>query len=372
MIPNIVSDIKFPVTAEHLKNGTLQLFIISFGILLGELVNRLALFCDEYSQKKKFKRSFKFVFIKKHKQFGTILILATVISLFLHYLGHVNLDLKICSVVAFVWFCLRIFRLLNNVIEDMEMLEDTHAMLGPGLAANYWVSFLRWALKSDIRQKMEDYQRSVLQMSSKIQKDGTAIVADYRSFDKFIILLPDDCHLKIRDERILKEENIFECIPELCLGASCSHKIEFELDAELKRKPMKQNVQWIYEKAEYEKEATTPEMKEEKRNSKKIFVVFDFPQLLQSAMGPDRGWDEKDQPGARKKNIKSFKKTLNNLMNPSEFKQFEKNVMFLPFPNRKEPLKEPLSAVLRKRILEFEAECKERVYSSSSGAESEA
>ena len=55
-------------------------------------------------------------------------------------------------------------------------------------------------------------------------------------------------------------------------------------------------------------------------------------------------------------------------MNPSDFKQFEKSVLFLQFRNTTESL----SAVLGKKILEVEDESREKVYSSSSGADSEA
>ena len=379
MLP-ILDDIKLLVTKKDLWDLLFQFIITILGIIFGELGNRVVLFSDEFTQKKRFKKAIQSVFIKKDTQFGKILLLASLCigSCFLfQYTGQINLalffkdvDFRICSVVAFVWFCFRMFKVFNNSVEDMETLEQTNALLGPGLAANYWASFLMWALKADIRQKMEETLCSMrMLMSANVEKDGTRnpqVGANYRSFDKFIILLPDDCHLKIRDERILKQEFIFKEVPELNDGASkCTFELEFELEAIQKRKPMKQTVYWIYESPEYEKESSG-EDKEKKKNAKKILVLFDFPQLVQSAMGPDRGWDENDRPGARKKNIQAFKKTLKDLMNPAEYKQFERNVVFLQFPKRE---KKPMSAVIREKIKEVEDE---RVCSSSSGAESEA
>ena len=166
---------------------------------------------------------------------------------------------------------------------------------------------------------------------------------------------------------LLKEDYIFDCVPEVCYGTNeCSHKIEFELDVKMKRSPMKQTVHWIYADPKHEQ----GDVKDNSEHAEKIFVVFDFPQLLQSAMGPGRGWDEKDRPGARKKNIHSFKKTLKDLMDCWEFKQFEKSVLFLQFPNRDD--KNTLSALIRKKIEKVEQESQDKVWSSSSGGESEA
>ena len=176
----------------------------------------------------------------------------------------------------------------------------------------------------------------------------------------------------IKSEVLLKGEFIFSRLPEESDETPWSQEIQFELEAVMKRKPMKQTVHWIYEDAEYDQEGTTHDIRERKRTAKKIFVTFDFPQLLKSAMGPDRGWDERDRPGARKRNIQLFKKTLKNLMNPSEFKQFEKSVLFLQFSHGENAKKKPLSAVLREKILEVEAETQETMWSSSSGVESEA
>ena len=50
-----------------------------------------------------------------------------------------------------VWACLRKVGAFENSIEDMEILEESNAELGPGLAANYWYSFLIIAVKSDIK-----------------------------------------------------------------------------------------------------------------------------------------------------------------------------------------------------------------------------
>lgn len=358
------------------------------GIILGELFHRVSLLIEEFHHivprhKKSKKRVLNAVFSNRHSQYAKVPLLVIVSVLLLYYgqqnLHSLELSIKICPVVV-VWACLRMFGAFENSLEDMEILEESNAELGPGLAANYWFSFLKPALKADISMKMEENLRSVLSLKVEMDSSGSwkpPVGANYRNFNKLIILLPDDCHLKIRDERILKSENIFKCT-ELCNGTedcknSGPHDLKFKLEGGQKRAEINQTVYWIYESSEHEKEADTAEKKEIKKNANKIFVIFDFPQILQSAMGPDRGWEEKNRAGARIKNIQSFKKTLKSLLKCNEYIQYEKDVMFLTFPNRerKEAVdeKKPLSAILREKILEEETQ--EMVYSSSSCSESD-
>jgi len=91
-------------------------------------------------------------------------------------------------------------------------------------------------------------------------------------------------------------------------------------------------------------------------------------------MGPGRGWEEENKPGAREKNIHSFKKTLKKLMQCNDYIQYQKDVLFMDFPNRERmedgDEKKPLSAILREKILEEELR-QEAVYSSSSCSESD-
>lgn len=373
-----------PLATLNMEQVQIQCGSYLLGIIIGELFHRVSLFIEEVHHivprhRKSFKKVTKAVFSNKHSQYVKVPLLV-ILAVFLQYSGHANLcslemAIRICPVVV-VWACLRMFGAFENSLEDMQILDESNAELGPGLAANYWFSFLKPALMADIRQKMEENLRSVQKLKVKVETDGTwkpQIGANYRNFDKFIIPLPDDCHLKIRDERILKTENIFKCT-ELCDGTQdCDHDLEFKLEAGQKRKAINQTVHWIYESPEHEAEADTPEKKEKKKNANKIFIIFDFPQLIQSAMGPDRGWGEQDRPGARRKNIHSFKKTLKSLLNCNEYIQYEKDVLFLSFPNRERKEagdeRKPLSAVFREKILEEES--RERVYSSSSCTESE-
>merc|ERR1712106_762402 len=330
-----------PILGEmSLQCGTYLL-----GIIVGELFHRVSLLIEEFRHrvprhKKNTKKLIKSVLSNKHSQYVKVPLLV-ISSLLLQYYGQANfcfseLVIRICPVV--VWAILRMFGAFENSLEDLEILEERNAELGPGLAANYWFSFLKPALKADIRTKMDENLLSLRSLNNEMETDGEwkpQIGANYRNFSKLMIPLPDDCHLKIRDERILKEENIFKCT-ELCDGTkdSCQHNLEFRLEVGERRVSIKQTVYWIYESQEFEREADTPEKKDKKKNANKIFIIFDLPQLLQSAMGPDRGWEEKNRPGAREKNVRSFRKTLKSLLQCNEYIQYEKDVLFLTFPNK--------------------------------------
>jgi len=353
------------------------------GIIIGEIFHRISLLIEEiYHLKSRHRKSvtktIQAVFSNKHGQYVKVPLLFFMVPLLVQFFGNVNLfSLEVArrmSGIILVWTVLRMFGAFENSLEDLEILEESNAELGPGLAANYWFSFLKPALMADIRQKMEEYLTSV-KNKIMVDCDGTrtrtpGVGSHYRNLSKLIVLLPDDCHLKIRDEKKLEEENIFKCIPELCGGSTqCSHDLEFKLEPGQRRSSIKQTVYWIFESPEYEKEDKT---QEEKICASKIFVIFDFPQLIQSAMGPDRGWDEKDRPGARKKNIHSFKKTLRSLLNCNEYVQFSSALLLHTFQNGArsgQGQRKPLSEVLREKILEEET--KERVYSSSSCSDTE-
>jgi len=384
-LQDLNSDQTFINTEEVLVQSGLYIL----GIIVGELVHRISLFIEEYQhilsrhknimkKAKKpvrlidtwlvpFRKAGKAVFSNKHSQFVKAPLLVC-LAFFLLYSGDqaniclLDVSRRMCPVVV-VWSCLRMFGAFDNSLEDMEILEESNAELGPGLAANYWFSFLKPVLTGDIRQKMEDNLQAV--------REEQTVGPNYRSFSKLILLLPDDCHLQIKDERILETENIFKCT-EVCgnTAAVCDHDLEFKMETGARKPPIKQTVFWIYESSEYEAEAKNAEEKEKKINANKIFIIFDFPQLIQSGMGPNRGWEENDRPGARNKNILSFKKTLKSLLHCNDYIDYEKDMVFLPFPNRERIGEErtTLSEIIREKIREEE---QDNVYSSTSATDTE-
>lgn len=360
-------------TGTAIAEMSLECGTYLLGIIIGELFHRVSLLIEESyhtspRHKKCVKKMVKSVLSNKHHQYVKVPLLVVVGVLLQYYGGNPHLSstelvARICPVVA-VWACLRMFGAFDNSLEDMEILEESNAELGPGLAANYWFSFLKPALKADIRTKMEENLRSM-------RKEGVG--ANYRNFPKLILPLPDDCNLNIRDEGNLKEENIFKDT-ELSDGIKVDNHLEFKMEAGERRNHIRQTVYWIYESPEYEKEADSKEKIEKKKKANKIFIIFDFPQLLQSAMGPRRGWEEHNRPGARIKNIKSFEKTLKKLLQCNDYIKYQKDVLFISFPNTERmedgDQKKPLSAIFRERILQEELR-QEAVYSSSSCSDEE-
>ena len=77
--------------------------------------------------------------------------------------------------------------------------------------------------------------------------------------------------------------------------------------------------------------------------------LFDFPHILQSAMGEGRGYD--DKAVVRDKNIESFQVTIENLMESVEHNKYHKDVIFHYFENNVET---NIAAEIRARIYEDE------------------
>ena len=74
-----------------------------------------------------------------------------------------------------------------------------------------------------------------------------------------------------------------------CEHQNCLHDFHFKVERVQRRPPIKITVHWIYEREEDERTRNPA--------GKKILVMFDFPMLLQSAMGPGR--DMASNPGMR-------------------------------------------------------------------------
>ena len=129
------------------------------GIIVGELLYRISLLIDEYQHiipkhkrnMKKAKESFgliamwlvpfkkagKAVFSNKQSQYvkAPLIVCLAVLLLYLGDPGTISLlDViqRMCPVVL-VWSGLRMFGAFDNSLEDMEILEESNAELGPGL-----------------------------------------------------------------------------------------------------------------------------------------------------------------------------------------------------------------------------------------------
>jgi len=347
-----------------------------FGVIIGELFHRASLLLEEaWHLKSRYKctywRVLRAVFSNRQHQFVKVPALLIFAFLFLSHLerrpsAH-DLFFKFWP-TAVVWACLRMYGAFDNALEDLEILEENNAELGHGLAVNYWDSFLMPVLKSDLQHEMNEYWLRTL---NNLDDNGRILQAGsrFRTFNKLILLLPDNCHFRLDNEDTLREERVFKCANLSCRNCRCNHQIEFLLG--LRRRRVKQKVYWIFESPEDEAMVDTPGKEEALKNANKIFVIFDFPNILQSAIGPRRGWEERDRPGARRRNVDSFQKTLLHLIKGND-RTHERDILFLPFENRVRRtdgiLTQPLSSLIRDLIRSDETR---EFFSSSSPSEYE-
>ena len=291
-------------------------------------------------------------------------------------------NIKKLIIPAFAWFVVRLFGGFSSSLEDVTVLEDNRYDVAPGLAANCWVSFLEHVVKSDVKGKMQEFTKDLKEaMIGRSEVEFLNPQLDgIRSYDSLIVLLPSNCH---RDKKkdLARDEKIYQHIP----GLSDSQKywISVDLPRHVRKDPAKLPVYWIFENSEDEAEYEQSNEDERERNDKpKILFTYDFPQILQSVMGPGKGWEPDKRPAARKRNIEKFKKVIKDLIHTDCYRfrydikgekltnslsLFVRNeVIFLKYQNSdKRP---PLSHIIRAEIKRREMES---FQSSSSGSESD-
>jgi len=336
---------------ERLKQLLSHSGFYLLGILVGEFVHRLYLTLERLTEArarhrwKNVVKVVKEVFSNSHGQIQKAILLL-LISLVLCTYGKKNVETPIVNEmivqafpVAFVWALLRMSGAFENSLDDMEILEENNAQLGPGLAASYWFGFLSTALRGDIPRNMEEFEQRLQE-----RMENTQSACNIRSFKKMILLIPDDCQLKIKDEAFLREEKIFRCQDLFSEAREGNFQnIRFRFDPEHRRDPIEQNVYWIYESEQYESSDAT---EIDRRNASKILIIFDFPQVLQSAMGCDRAWDQT----ARASNISSFQEKIKSLIHCNSCIMHENDLLPLAFVNTSRT--QHLSTIIRQKIFE--------------------
>ena len=202
---------------------------------------------------------------------------------------------------AFFWFVFRLFRLQENCLEDIEILEEKGSTVGKAVAASVWFGFLENILKEQsIFQLYEEYGKDLQERI--LSKDNVS--EQKMSFrKKIIILLPDSCSVDTLDYR---EERIFTHIPGLD-GSDLLEKDErMKKDSEhqVAKGRMTMKVYWMFTNTMDEEEYTKAGVEAKSLNSKdKIFFMLDFPQSLKSVLGLKKGWES----GARKREVIRFK-----------------------------------------------------------------
>eukprot|EP00092_Neocalanus_flemingeri_P029762 GFUD01032310.1.p1 GENE.GFUD01032310.1~~GFUD01032310.1.p1 ORF type:complete len:346 (+),score=80.50 GFUD01032310.1:44-1039(+) len=308
---------------------------ILIGLLSGELVHRMCQLIDEWPHLRTRHRSSKTklvqaVFTTKNNQHFSVTILLFISLCFVSTSQDVKGVVKQVLPWMMVWALTRMFGVFDHELDTQEILDETNALLGPGLAANYWFALIKPVVQRGIQRKVTNFLRS---------RERT----DIRSFNKLIILIPDNCQLRVT-KGDLEAQNIFS------LG-----EIFFQTE---RPQGIEQSVYWIYESAKDEETKN--------KHGQKILFLFDFPQILQSAMGENRGYREEEIPEVRKRNIKAFQDTLENLMDSVDHNKCKKDVTFHHYIHKQET---NLASVLREKI--FIEEIQDSLETDTSDSESE-
>lgn len=225
--------------------------------------------------------------------------------------------------ISVVWSLLRLFGILDNSVDDLDIFRENNAELGPGIATNYWFGFLKVLLQSSddndnhIKTKIENYCDEIAYTT-------------HECYGKVILFLQNDCNFNYDSER-MESEQIYKCLPESqsCFQGTCNHDIEFRLGAQ--RKTM--TVYWIYRDRE-----------SQDSSSVRIFFLYDPVTNLRTAMSPEAGWAWSDQ--GRRRNIQSFKETLDSLSG-----NISRSFVYLEFDALTDtPKRHPLSELVRRKI----------------------
>ena len=301
------------------------------GLLLGELLVRLCMLVEEIFRIVYHRQSFytnvtkeaRRIFSNEHNQIYKVLALLLVSVMF--SAGGSDLQYFLQKIIpsSFEWFVMREIGAFHNLIEENETLSSRHADLGEFMALSFWLKFLEPFVAGNILQKMN---QSACQYSK-----------NFKCVHKLIILLPSNCCLNL-DDNDLEKEGVFRHHGNCYEGCDSDHSIIFPSTCH-GYSNIHQTLHWIY------KCSTREENQEEK-----IVVMFHFPQILKSMMGPGRGWDEEIRPGGRQRNIQKMKDMLETLLKWSGYRDFQEYLIFYTFNNAKVKNKS-LSDFLREKIL---------------------
>ena len=271
------------------------------GLLFGELLVRIqmlinvlySLVCTGCFSCKYVTRIVINIFSNEHKQIWSTFALA-VISIEMVETSGIGSFLSLTFVeeflpFSFVWFLIRESNAFDNLVDENKNLRDLNAELGDFMALSYWLKFLHPFVAGNIKQKMSQHLAGEYD-------------ANYKCFQKLIILLPSSCDLHL-DENHLEKEDVFKHLEHCSDDCESAHSIEFPSTCH-GYSDIHQTMHWIYR-----------DTKEETHNrNEKILVMFHFPQIIRSMMGPGRDWEEKKRPGGRQRNVEQMKEKLVDLL----------------------------------------------------------
>eukprot|EP00091_Calanus_sinicus_P009190 TRINITY_DN21630_c0_g1_i1.p1 TRINITY_DN21630_c0_g1~~TRINITY_DN21630_c0_g1_i1.p1 ORF type:complete len:148 (-),score=26.18 TRINITY_DN21630_c0_g1_i1:611-1054(-) len=117
--------------------------IIILGFLSGEFVYRITQLIDEWPHlhrryRKNKTKLIQAVFSTENNQHISVTVLLTLSFFFVSTSQNKEDFVKQVLPWTIVWALLRMFQVFDHHLDDHEILEESNALLGPGLAANFW------------------------------------------------------------------------------------------------------------------------------------------------------------------------------------------------------------------------------------------
>lgn len=343
------------ISWDSVVTSMLYLLTALQGIIGGEVVHRVRLVSGVSA-------SFWMVFSLNYAQvvvLGAVLLLSFLPAL-LSLPQYAASQIEVMF-YAFCWCMLRLLSCVDVHNQD-SILEDNNAHLGPGLALNYWEGLLKPVLTGEVPSKIRDFMSDLSDKLAEHGYRGPLSDLGFQSFNRLVVLVPESCHLSLRDQSVMRAERIYhldQFDPELVdttrfydlLFPTCPGKPDIKL-----------TVHWIYAEEEEEQNHDNYTVTE-KSQVDKILFLHDFPTILQSAMGPDRGWENDQGPRLRKENLDKFIGTLRDMLEPPDHRIHRQDLVFCRF--RREET-QPLAHILRTKIREEIARERQNAGSSES------
>jgi len=198
---------------------------------------------------------------------------------------------QVCT-VSLIWLCLRLTTSAYSLLYGDLIFKEHNASIGQGLAINYWTAFLQPVL-TNFQYEVRDLQERIESHFFHSKLRGL----DFDLFNKLVILLPSSCSKDGRtNDRLFQLSDIDKTV----FNTDEVTSIQFKTG-----KPCK--ICWIYRN---ESDESLTYKQDSALRCEKLFFISDFPTLLKSALGPNRGWEDE---GERIDQLKQFSESLKAL-----------------------------------------------------------
>jgi len=291
-----------------LENILLKFCVVAQAVCLAELLLKFRLYCS--LREILFSNVFAANIFQNVGVFGIFLSS----SIFIWFFSPANSQGLFAGWCAYLvlWLCVRPHIIYSKFYQS-QVVKETNSLVGPGLALNFYNSFLNFLFKAEsdggdlawkLRMEFENELNKFLKKEGvETGTKGLGLVG----FDKLVVLLPDNCILE-DEENSLGADHVYQVtdLKTMFFKADPSAS-SLTFSTRPGQKDINIDISWIYMfKEDQDQPIKRPD-------AEKIFFVRDFPMLLKSCMSPDKGWDRK----TRETNIEAFVETVKRLCSAS-------------------------------------------------------